>query len=607
MLAVCLLFSALQVKAAMEVSHVEPPYWWIEMQNPELQVMVYGRNLSEAYVSVSYPGVKVSRVELAENPSYLFVYLNIDKSAQTGPFDIVLTARGETKRIPYELRMREVGSAQRVGFSGDDVLYLVMPDRFVNGSYSNDYEKSLGDKLERFDQYARHGGDLAGIASRMGYLSNLGITTIALAPVVENKMLVGSYHGYAPTDFYKVDPRLGTEEELFTLVSSAHRRGLKVVLDMVLNHCGSRHPWLNNLPARSWLNSTGMLLTSSMQHYSYMDAHASAYDKALTADGWFARSMPDLNHRNAQLARYLIQNAIWWIESTGIDGIRLGMYPYADYKFSSEFCKAVMIEYPNFNIAGEAWYNKEASCAWWQRSSKLNAGDNSNLKTVMDFPLTNAMTSAFNGDSDNGLSLLYEVLSQDYLYPDPQNLLTFLDNIDISRFSKKGERNLRRYKQATAFLLTARGIPQITYGTEILMTGEKRDGDGKLCPDFPGGWKIDKKNAFMATGRTSRENEAFSYLQRLLTWRKSCEAVRRGAMKNYAVIDGVYAYARYTPRETVVVVLNGTNSPAVFNTVGLAELPNLRPAATDVITGRKLNITQPIKMAPRESLILHMR
>ncbi|MDR1226705.1 MAG: cyclomaltodextrinase N-terminal domain-containing protein [Prevotellaceae bacterium] len=587
-----------------EVTKVEPPFWWTEMQNPELQLMVYGSKLSDVRVSISYPGVKISRVELPENSNYLFVYLNVDKSARPGVFNISFITSTGTQVVPYELRMREAGSAKRSGFSSDDVLYLIMPDRFVNGFYQNDYIRDMGDRLERHNQYARHGGDLAGIATRLGYLSTLGVTGIALTPITENKVAIGSYHGFSPTDFYKVDARLGTNEELPALVTTAHSRGLKVAMEITVNHCSSRHPWLGSLPMPDWINRDQNPINAGQQ-YTYMDIHTTNFDETSAKVGWFARSMPDLNQRNPYLARYLVQNTIWWIEFSGADGIKNSVHTYADFEFLAQWCKEILIEYPNLNIAGETWYTKEASSAWWQRNSKLNPS-NTNLKTVMDFPLATAIPAAFTEETftDVGLNRLHQVIAQDFLYPDPQNILIFADNVDISRFSKKGENRLHRYKQAMAFLLTTRGIPQITYGTEILMYGEKYEGDGMLCPDFPGGWKIDKKNAFMESGRTSREQEAWTYLQKLLQFRKRSEAVRRGRLKQYAIDDGVYAYARYSPRETVIVMINGKSSVANYNSVAFAELPNLRPIMIDVLTGRRIDITQPIRVAPREILIL---
>ncbi|MDR0418766.1 MAG: cyclomaltodextrinase N-terminal domain-containing protein [Prevotellaceae bacterium] len=588
-----------------EVSHVEPPYWWTEMRNPQLQLMVYGTNLHVARVSISHPGVRIDRVERINNPNYLFIYLNIDRVARAGVFDITFNINGTDQVIPYELRLREAGSAQRRGFSGDDVLYLIMPDRFVNGLSHNDYFADMGDAPNRSNQYSRHGGDIAGIASRLGYLSNLGVTGISLTPVVENNVPVGSYHGFSPTNFYKVDQRLGTNDELVSLVKAAHNRGLKIVLEVDNNHCSSRHPWIKSLPTPDWVTSDAGLVRAGQQ-YAHIDEHASNYDKNMVQNGWFSRILADLNQKNKFLSRYLIQNTIWWIESTGADGIKSALYTYSDFDFLAQWNEEILIEYPNLSIAGETWYSKEAAVAWWQRNSKLSPR-NTNLKVVMDFPFaTTVAPYAFTEETsvDQGLNRVHQLLTQDFLYPDPFNILTFVDNIDLSRFYKSKEKGLKRYKQAMAFLLTSRGIPQITYGTEILMTGEKIDGDGMLCPDFPGGWKIDRRNAFLESERISKENEAYKYLQKLLTWRSTNDAVKRGKMKQFVPDDGIYAYARYTPSETVIVMFNGKNTSGSFNTLPLTELLHVTPIMRDVITGKRVDITQPIRMGARDVMIL---
>ncbi|MDE6180317.1 MAG: alpha-amylase, partial [Phocaeicola sp.] len=399
-------------------------------------------------------------------------------------FHITLKQGKKQTVIPYEIKQRTTGSSEVKGFNSGDVLYLIMPDRFANGDPSNDIVPGMLEaKVDRNDPFARHGGDLAGITDHLDYLSNLGVTAIWLNPIQENDMKEGSYHGYAITDYYQVDRRLGSNEEFRELVEQAHGKGMKVVMDMIFNHCGSENYLFKDMPSKDWFNFKGSYTQTSYKTASVQDIHASAYERKIAVDGWFTESMPDLNQRNRHVARYLIQSSIWWIEYTGINGIRQDTHPYADFDMMSQWCKAVTDEYPEFNIVGETWLNSNVLVSFWQKDSKLAAPRNSNLRTVMDFPLMEQMNKAFDEETTDwhgGLYRLYDYLTQDLVYADPMNLLVFLDNHDTSRFCIKEEagRKTDRYKQALVFLLTTRGIPQIYYGTEILMAADKANGDG---------------------------------------------------------------------------------------------------------------------------------
>ena len=517
---------------SISIERVEPLCWWTGMKNPELQIMVCGKDIGAAQVELDYAGVTLKETVRLENPDYLLLYLNISPEAKPGQMKLVFKQDNQVSERNFELKARNTkpGAA---GFSPADVMYLITPDRFANADPSNDNLDEV--KVDRSNANARHGGDLRGIIDRLDYIQDLGFTTIWLNPVLENRMPGGSYHGYAITDFYHVDPRFGTNEEYCELIDKAHQKGMKIVMDMIFNHCGSSHPWVKNMPSSDWLNNGGKYMQTTHYKWTVMDIHAPETEKTQLVDGWFSPGMPDLNQRNRHLARYLIQNSIWWIEYARIDGIRQDTHPYADYDFMAEWCKEVLEEYPDFNIVGEGWYPRGTASAWWQRNSVLNE-NNSYLKTVMDFNLTFAAQEAFSEDcssqegGESGLFKLYEVIAQDFMYPDPNNILTFLDNHDLGRFMLEGETDLGKYKQGLAFLLTTRGIPQIYYGTEILMTGTKAEGDGQIRKDFPGGWQGDKTDAFTEAGRTELQNEAWNYLHTLLNWRKGNDAVKMGRL-----------------------------------------------------------------------------
>lgn len=491
--------------AGLKVQKTEPAFWWSGMRNPELQILLYGTDISADNVSVSSSDIRIKEVVRLENPNYLLLYLDLSETAPQ-QFNILLKKNGEEAVIPYQIKDRKEGPEGAKGFDASDVLYLIMPDRFSNGNPANDRVAGMLEQgVNRKEPFARHGGDIKGIENHLDYFSELGVTAVWLNPIQENDMPEGSYHGYAITDYYNVDPRLGSNDEFRQMVAAAHRKGLKIVMDMIFNHCGSEHFFFKDKPSADWFNFQDNYTQTSYQTMPQMDVHRSDYDKTKSVDGWFTESMPDLNQRNRHVATYLIQNSIWWIEYAGIDGIRQDTHPYADFDMMARWCRAVKAEYLDFNIVGETWLGSNVGVSFWQKDSKVAYPRNSYLPTVMDFPLTNLLSSVFDEETngwDKGLARVYDYLSQDIVYADPMNLLVFLDNHDTSRFYKtKPSDNLNRYKQALAFLLTVRGIPQIYYGTEILMAADKADGDGALRNDFPGGWQGDAVDAFTPAGR----------------------------------------------------------------------------------------------------------
>lgn len=604
LIALCIFF-AIQ-GYAFEVKTVEPAFWWAGMKNPSLQVMLYGKDIKDSQVSISSEDVILREVVQLESANYLVLYLDLS-NATVEKFDITLTQGKKKKVIPYELKQRKENSAQREGFNTSDVLYLIMPDRFANGDTSNDVIEGMrSSELDRNDQYARHGGDLRGIINNLDYIADLGMTAIWLNPTQENDVPEGSYHGYAVTDYYKVDRRFGTNEEFVELADKARAKGLKLVMDMIFNHCGSSHHFFTDRPSSDWFNYSDGYVQTSYKTTTQYDPYVSKFDKKWALDGWFVESMPDLNHRNRHVERYLIQTSIWWIEYAGLNGIRQDTHPYADFDMMSRWCAEVTNEYPDFNIVGETWYGNTPAIAYWQKDSKLSAPKNSNLRTVMDFPLMGAMSQAFdqNTNWEDGLMRLYEVLAQDFVYADPMNTLVFLDNHDTSRFFLNEEQtnNFNRYKQALSFLLTTRGIPQLYYGTEILMPADKKEGDGNLRKDFPGGWTGDAKNAFTKAGRDAKQNQAFDFTQKLLKWRKGNEVIAKGSLMHYAPLDGIYVLERRLGDKSVVLIMNGSGEDKTVELDKYYEVLNQK-SGKDIISGKVFDLTTPLSIAASDVYI----
>ena len=483
-----------------------------------------------------------------------------------------------------------------------------MPDRFANGDSSNDVVKGMRDqKVDRNDQYARHGGDFKGIADNLNYIVDLGVTAVWLNPIQENDMTEGSYHGYATTDYYKVDRRFGSNEEFKELVDKAHSKGLKIVMDMIFNHCGSSHFFFTDKPSSDWFNYSDKYVQTSYKTTTQYDPYATVSDKKYSEDGWFVETMPDLNQRNRHVARYLIQNSIWWIEYSGLNGIRQDTHPYANFDMMADWCAEVTAEYPDFNIVGETWYSNSVAIAYWQKDSKIAAPKNSNLRSVMDFPLMGAMSKAFDQETnwEDGLTRLYEVLGQDIVYPDPSELLVFLDNHDTSRFylNEKQTENFNRYKQALAFLLTTRGIPQLYYGTEIMMAADKKDGDGMLRQNFPGGWQGDAQNAFTKEGRTNKQNKAFDYTQKMLNWRKGNDIISNGTLRHFAPHDAVYIYERKLGDKSIVVIMNGSDEAKEIDIDRYREIIPTE-SSKDIISGNVLDLSSKLKIDARDVFVL---
>lgn len=586
---------------------VQPSFWWSGMHNSSLQILLHGNGVGSSQVSLSTASVSIDSIVRPANPNYLLLYVNTSQ-AQPGTFQIQLKNGRQTQRVNYELKQR----AQRKvdSFTSADVIYLLMPDRFANGNTTNDVVRGLLEQTSSQAPDARHGGDLAGMRQHLDYLKDLGVTAIWPTPLLINDMPSHSYHGYAITDFYRIDPRYGSNEEYRDFVADAHSHGLKVVQDMVFNHCGSRNFLFTDLPDSTWFNCGSRYEQTSYKISAATDPHASRLDADNAQDGWFVESMPDFNQRNPHVLRYLIQNSIFWIEYAGIDGIRQDTYPYADRCAMAEWCKEVDAQYPGFNIVGETWLNNNVGVSLWQRHSPLvkNAADDSQLPTVMDFPLMNRMAQVVDevtDEWDHGLARIYDYLSQDAVYADPMHLLTFLDNHDTPRFAQTRTQAYSpyRYRQALTLLLTLRGIPQVYYGDELAMWADKSKGDGALRQNFPGGFPGDSINAFTGDHLTPLMNGTLDFARRMLNWRKGNVAVQHGTFHHFAVKDGVYVYSREYQGHTVTVLLNGTDAPA---SVDVSRYAEVLPAstATDIVSDRRISLDGCLQMGVRGVMVL---
>ncbi|CCX45036.1 putative uncharacterized protein [Prevotella sp. CAG:1031] len=594
-----------------QINSVEPPYWWTGMANDTLQIMLSGPRIGLTETSMKpYEGVSLIESVRLDSPNYLLLYLTVSDTAKPGVLDFTFSDGKKKAALRYELKERSK-AVKAQGFDASDVLYLIMPDRFARAGATTDAEASRGleyaVEVDRADLNARHGGNIAGMEQHLGYIDSLGVTAIWVNPVLENDMPGGSYHGYATTDYYRIDPRFGTNGQWRDFVGKAHDRGIKVVMDMIFNHSGSNHPWMKDMPSRDWYNFPDSAVTTNFRLSTLHDPYVSDYDKKRTVDGWFVTAMPDLNQRNPHLRRYLSQNSIWWIEDSGIDGIRMDTYPYADERAMASWIDDVMAEYPGFNIVGECWYANEGGEAYWQRGSKVNPNGDPRLPTVMDFVLSIKARDAFKGQTDRleGLNTIYDHLALDYLFPDPTHILTFLDNHDTDRFLLEEPDDLGWWKQAVTFLLTSRGIPQIYYGTELLMNGTRAaGGDGNVRRDMPGGFPGDKTDAFTAAGRSDKQNEAFDFIQKLLQWRRGNEPIARGSLKHFMPENGLYVYQRRSGDKEVTVILNGNDSPVTTTMERTLEILPYGSQRRDMLTGETITISPEMTFSPRQILIL---
>ncbi|RZJ30521.1 MAG: alpha-amlyase [Flavobacterium sp.] len=580
-----LLFTIFTQSTLAQIQRTEPPFWFAGMKNPELQILFYGKNIAQNDVSVSN-NIVIKNIVKTENPNYLFVTIDTKNVPAS---DIIFSFKNKGKTAftkTYSLKERRANSELRQGFDSSDVIYLLMPDRFANGNPNNDSTPNTTEKADRSKPSGRHGGDIEGIIKNLDYIEQTGSTALWSTPLCEDNDARGSYHGYGQSDVYKIDPRYGTNEDYLKLSSELHKRGMKLILDYVTNHWG-KHWTLDDLPTYDWLHQFPGYAQTNYRMTTQFDTNASAIDTKMCMDGWFVKSMPDLNQSNPLMLNYLIQNAIWWIEYADLDGFRVDTYSYCDKAGIAKWTKAITDEYPHFNIVGEVWMHNQAAMAYWQKDSKVGAIENynSNLPSVMDFTLHDALGSVFNEDKpewDKGIIKIYENFTNDFLYPNPNNILVMLENHDTQRFN------------------------QIYSGSEIGMRGDKTVGDHDIRRDFPGGWNGDPNNAFTASGRTAEQKQYFDYTSKILNWRKNKSVVHSGKTTHYVPENNVYVYFRYNEKETVMVVINNSDKAQTFKTGRFAENIKSFKQGKDVISGKTIDLSNEITADPKSAMILEL-
>ncbi len=593
-----------------QIDRVEPPFWWSDMNLSEVQIMFYGKNINQNEISVSN-GLTIKSIQKTENPNYLFVTIDTKNVAAQ---EFVFTFKNGNKSFTqnYSLKARGENSKYRKSYDSSDVIYLIMPDRFANGNPNNDNSKSTKEISNRSLPGGRHGGDIEGLIKNLDYIKELGATAVWPTPLCEDNDEGYSYHGYAQSDVYKIDPRYGTNEEYVKLSAELHRRGMKNIMDYVTNHWGWKHWMYNDLPTYNWIHQFPGYSQSNYRMTTQFDKNASKIDSKQCMDGWFVPSMPDLNQSNPLVLNYLTQNAIWWIEYADLDGFRVDTYSYNDKEGISKWTKAITDEYPHFNIVGEVWMHDQAQMSYWQKDSKIGAiqSYNSNLPSVMDFTLHDAIGNIFNEDRqswDRGMIQVYDNFANDFLYPNPNNLLVFAENHDTGRFNEIYKSDFKKYQMAMTLIATVRGIPQLYYGSEIGMKGDKGKGDADIRRDFPGGWNGDANNAFTKEGRTAEQQKFFEFSSKLFTWRKSKEVIHSGKMTHYVPDNNVYVYFRYNEKETVMVIINNNSDKQTLKTNRFKEsIQNLK-SGKEVLSGKTIYLNNDIEIEGKSALILELK
>ncbi len=609
---------------AEQVTRVEPLSWWTGMKMP-LQLMVQGENISEYNVAIEGgSGVSVEKVNKADNPNYLFVDVKIAANAQPGTYYIVFEKEGVSFKYPYEIDARAEGSAERKSFTTADMIYLIMPDRFANGDVTNDSTDDTDDKYARHELFGRHGGDIQGIIDNLDYISELGATAIWCTPLLEDNQPQHSYHGYACTDYYHIDSRFGTNELFREYVEKAHEKDLKVIMDIVPNHAGTAHWWMDNAPFKDWYHVFDTYTGSNFCFSTNMDYNASAKDLYIMESGWFDYSMMDMNLDNPYVLKYFQQWAIWWIEWSGLDGFRVDTYPYNEKGPMSEWCKAVMNEYPNFNIVGEVWTASIPQLAYWQDDNANKDGFDSNLKSIMDFPLHDAIRAGLAEDNPGwgqGMTRVYDVLSHDFVYQDLSNMMIFPGNHDTDRLGDVVGKNPKRVKIAMALMATMRGYPQVFAGDELMFTScDLSMGHGGLRVDFPGGWPGDKMDLFSAEGRANATKntdgltvpkgqaaDLFNYVSRLFQWRKDKEVIHNGKTMHFLTRDNTYGFFRYDDTDVVFVYVNNSNQPKNVPWTYYSEISEGLKGGIDVVTGQPVEVSDATVVGPQEVLIVEFK
>lgn len=588
-----LIFSISIIAQHFEIERIEPPNWWTGMRHDTVQIMVYGKNISEVEIYPQHGPIEIVKVSKAESPNYIFLDLYIPDNVKSNySFEIGFSRDEQDTVIKYPILYRENNEYRFNGFNQNDVVYLIMADRFCDGNPANN---KIDDSLDQFtsnDLDGRRGGDIEGIISRLDYLKNLGVTAIWITPMLENNMWM-SYHGYAATDLYRIDPRFGTNELYKALVKNAHDNGLKIIMDHVSNHIGINHWWMKDLPFKDWINGTvENHLPANHNKMTFPDLYSPDEAVKHTWNGWFENYMPDLNQTNPFLKKYLLQNTIWWIEYAGIDGIREDTYPYCNQYAMSDWVKEILIEYPTLNIVGEIWTGEPAFLAAYQRENKFGIKPDSHLPCVTDFGLSDALRDYLSGKKN--LDGVFNTLAKDYLYHDANNLLTFIDNHDIARGLFTANNDVDKYKIALTILLTTRGIPKILYGSEIGIVGDERH--GTIRSVFPGGFEDDSQNAFTESGRNNYQNDIFDFTKNLIEIRKNYYSLSEGRLIHFFPFNNIYVYFRVTENEKTMIVINGNDADAEVDLQNYKETLGLTKKIKNIKSEKELEITEKSKI-----------
>jgi len=599
--------SPIKSSETYRIDHLEPPFWWAGMADNKLQLMVHGKNISDLEPEFSHPGIEINQVHRLSNPNYLFIDLFLSEEAIPGEFEIIFNKEGQPKtKYNYTLLKREPDSAGRQGFSPADVIYLITPDRYANGDPGNDSSSQLKEKQNRLKKDGRHGGDIQGIIDHLDYIFDMGFTQIWLNPVLENDQHTYSYHGYSTTDYYNIDARFGNNELYKVLSKEAKKRGIGLVMDLILNHIGSEHWWMKDLPTIDWINNDGKFVRSNHIHESVHDPHLTESQRDLFTSGWFVETMPDLNQNYTFLANYLIQNSIWWIEYADLSGFRIDTYPYIDKNFLSIWSKRIATEYPRFNFVGEEWSSNPTMVSYWQKGSNRYDDYDSYIPSMMDFPLQEALVNGLLGNENwnSGIVDIYRVISNDFQYGDPHNLVVFAGNHDMKRIYSQLNEQMDLYKMAMTIINTVRGIPQIYYGTEIAMSST---GDhGALRKDFPGGWPGDKVNAFTGRSLNKKELEAQNFIRKLLNWRKENIAITMGNMIHYPVENGIYVYFRSYNEALVMVIINNNKRSKIIDPDRFNEVIAEKKQGISILDNKVYDLTTKINLPGKGALILEI-
>jgi len=593
-----------------QIDRVEPPFWWSDMNLSSVQIMFYGKNIAQYDVSVSN-SIVIENIKKTENPNYVFVTINTKKSPAQ---DIVFSFKSKNKVAftkNYSIKERRENSKFRKSYDSSDMIYLIMSDRFANGNPDNDSSTLTVEKADRANPGGRHGGDIEGIIKNLDYLKELGVTAVWPTPICEDNDKAYSYHGYGQSDVYKIDPRYGTNEDYVRMSAELHKRGMKNIMDYVTNHWGAQHWMIKDLPTYDWLHQFPGYAQTNYHMTTQFDSNASKEDAKMCMDGWFVKSMPDLNQSNPLVLNYLTQNAIWWIEYADLDGFRVDTYSYNDKEGISKWTKAITDEYPYFNIVGEVWMHSQAQMSYWQKDSKIGAiqNFNSNLPSVMDFTLHDALSAVFNENEsswDKGMIKVYDNFTNDFLYPNPNSLLIFAENHDTQRFNEIYKNDFKKYQMAMTLIATVRGIPQLYYGSEIGMAGNKdKLGDADIRKDFPGGWN-DENNAFTNSGRTESQKKYFDFTSKLFTWRKNKSVIHNGKTTHYLPENNVYTYFRYNDSESVMIVINNSNEKHKIQINHFKENIQNYKSGKEVLTGKIFDLKNDIEIEGKSVLILEL-